>query len=183
MKASPLLAAFADELKQASSARPVLDLACGTGRNGLTLLKQGIPVVFADIRPAALAEIQETLQLDEWQQCRHLASFWQCDFEQVAGDPLADKTFAAILVFRYLHRPLFEPIKRSITAGRLLIYETFTEDQANFGRPTNPDFLLRHNELATQFEGWSVLHSFEGIKKTNGQSTATAQLIARKPRA
>jgi tellurite methyltransferase len=182
VNASPLLAEFADELRQASSMLPVLDLACGTGRNGLTLLKHGIPVVFADIRPEALAEIQETLQVDEWRECRHLASFWHCDFEQATGDPLAGQYFGAIMVFRYLHRPLFEPIKHSVTAGGLLIYETFTEDQPQFGRPTNPEFLLQHNELASQFEDWSVLHSFEGIKKTNGQSTAIAQLIARKPR-
>ena len=45
---SELIERYADELKQASMLGPVLDLACGCGRNGLYLARKGIPVVFAD---------------------------------------------------------------------------------------------------------------------------------------
>ncbi|MDH3903530.1 MAG: class I SAM-dependent methyltransferase, partial [Xanthomonadales bacterium] len=38
--------------------RPVLDLACGTGRSGLKLAERNIPVVFADRSSAALAEVE-----------------------------------------------------------------------------------------------------------------------------
>jgi hypothetical protein len=35
----------------------------------------------------------------------------------------------------------------SVRAGGLLIYETFSQAQANFGRPSRPEFLLQHGEL------------------------------------
>jgi hypothetical protein len=31
--------------------------------------------------------------------------------------------------------------------GGILLYETFAEGNAEFGKPSNPDFLLRHGEL------------------------------------
>ena len=66
--------------------------------------------------------------------------------------------------------------------------EEFTVDQAGFGRPKNPDFLLKHGELAELFSDWQIIHSFEGVidaKNTNVHNDsgkqAIAQIIARKP--
>ena len=79
---------------------------------------------------------------------------------------------------------LFEQLKASIKPGGIIIYETFTEQQAQFGRPKNPDFLLKPKELVELFSDWNILHSFEGIKPLlNDDETkqAIAQIVAVKP--
>lgn len=177
---------------------PVLDLACGSGRNGLYLVNQSIPVVFADIKESALEQVRSTLATQH-SEIKSSASCWQVDFEQGGVEkgcseqknvqPLAGQSFSAILVFRYLHRPLFEQIKQAVTAGGYVVYETFTVDQPQFGRPNNPNFLLKHGELAELFSDWQIIHNFEGIIDANNTEVnnepgkqAVAQIIARKPK-
>lgn len=78
---------------------------------------------------------------------------------------------------------MFEQIKQATISGGIVVYETFTVDQAQFGRPKNPDFLLKHGELAELFADWQILHSFEGIVDANNDAgkQAIAQIVARKP--
>jgi len=184
---SPLLEKTIELLHKSNIQAPVLDLACGSGRNGLYLVNQDIPVVFADIKESALAQVHSSLTNHDGE-VRSPASFWQIDFEQDDVEPLVGKSFSAIMVFRYLHRSLFEQIKQAVTAGGYVIYETFTVDQPQFGRPTNPNFLLQHGELAKIFSDWHIIHSFEGISESmvnaNNESAkqAIAQIIARKPK-
>jgi tellurite methyltransferase len=156
---------------------PVLDLACGSGRNGIHLVSQGQSVVFADRQQAKLDEIARHLQGNE------LATFWAVDLEHPERNPLTGRSFASILVFRYLHRPLMAAIKESVQPGGLVVYETFTVDQPRFGRPSNPEFLLRPEELEETFYSWEIIHSFEGVAicETSGREQAIAQIVARKP--
>jgi hypothetical protein len=67
-----------------------------------------------------------------------------------------------VLVTHYLHRPLFPALTRTPRPGGLLLYETFTVDQARLGHPTNPDFLLEHGELATLVAPLQVLRQRDG---------------------
>lgn len=177
MKASKLLSALSPVITQTPCNSPVLDLACGNGRNGLYLLDLGLPVVFADHQQDKLDEIAS-----QCMNSKH-ASFWAVDLERPEGKPLAGRSFAAILVFRYLHRPLMKAIRESIQPGGLIVYETFTTKQPNYGRPNNPDFLLQPGELEETFAGWEFLHRFEGIThcETSGREQAIAQIAARKP--
>jgi tellurite methyltransferase len=166
---SPLLETYLAPLQSAcKDNHKVLDLACGFGRNGQYLAEQGLPVVFADKSSDALNTIN--LKPDAH------SKRWQVDFE-IPGSPLSGKQFAAIMVFRYLHRDLFDPIKQAIKPGGMIIYETFTVEQANIGRPKNPNFLLESGELNEVFSTWKVLHQFEGIDNGN----AIVQIVAVKP--
>ena len=63
------------------------------------------------------------------------------------------------------------------------MYETFTREQAQLGKPKNPDFLLEAGELARCFVDWKILHRFEGLSEPigGGRPSAIAQLVARKP--
>jgi SAM-dependent methyltransferase len=108
------------------------------------------------------------------------AEFVRVDLEQEGVNPLPPDTFGAILVFRYLHRPLVPCIKKGLKEGGLLFYETFTIDQPPFGKPRNPDFLLESGELPGWFQDWEVIHSFEGI--LDRPKRAVAQIVCRKPR-
>lgn len=176
---SPLVLQHLASLRAAGELAPILDLACGSGRNGLYLHQQGLPVVFADIRREALAAIEAAIDA----RSAGTAGLWRLDLESGAEDPLAGERFGAVLVFRYLHRPLMPAIAHAVLPGGMVVYETFTVDQPRFGRPTNPDYLLRHGELPRYFEGWQILHDFEGEVQNpaTGHNQAIAQLVARKP--
>lgn len=166
---SELIERYVDELKQASMLGPVLDLACGSGRNGLYLARKGIPVVFADRDRDKLKQIGQIIEAEQLP-----AEIWQVDLE--TGEPLAGKQFGAILVFRYLHRPLFKALKASIVRSGFVIYETFNLGQRAYGSPRNPDFLLRENELVEEFAGWHILHQFERVG--NEHLSSISQIVA-----
>lgn len=177
MESSRLILSTLQTIRQTDCNGPVLDLACGSGRNGIYLVNQGQSVVFADRQQVKLDEIARELQGNK------LATYWAVDLEESGHNPLAGHSFAAILIFRYLHRPLMTAIKDAIQPGGLVVYETFTVDQPRFGRPSNPDFLLRAGELENTFHDWNIIYSFEGVavSETSGREQAIAQLVARKP--
>lgn len=157
----------------------VLDLACGKGRNGLFLLSHNVPVTFADNNEAHLQSILPALESTKPSAKR--SECWLIDFEaevDAGRNPLFGKSFDAVIVFNYLHRPLFPFIREAIRPGGLIVYETFTIDQKRFGRPSNPDFLLEHGELHSLFEDWEQIAGFEG--ELANPERAVARLIARK---
>jgi tellurite methyltransferase len=171
---APLLDDFLPLLEQVATGIGVLDLACGSGRNGIFLVRHNLPVVFADINPAALEKICGRLTDPDT-----AVQYWEVDFENPHSRPLVGKEFDAILVFNYLHRPLIPAIRNSLKPGGLLLYETFTAGQAAIGRPSNPDYLLQPGELRDWFADWEVLHYFEGV---GGEPRKFyASLAARKP--
>ena len=107
------------------------------------------------------------------------AEFARVDLEQDGVNPLPPDTYGAILVFRYLHRPLIPYIKKGLKHGGLIFCETFTIEQPPFGKPRNPDFLLKPGELHGWFQDWEIIHSFEGILEN--PKRAVAQIVCRKP--
>ncbi len=72
------------------------------------------------------------------------------DLEQGAAWPWPERRFDAVIVTNYLHRPLFDALVGALAEGGVLIYETFADGNARYGRPSNPDFLLRPGELRTK---------------------------------
>ena len=153
---------------------PILDLACGRGRNGLALAEHGASVVFADKSSSALESVEQRLAEDDLP-----GSVWQVDLEEPGSNPFAEFSFGAVIGFRYLHRPLFPALKNSVIGGGLLVYETFTIEQRRFGRPNNPDYLLQPNELQEMFQAWEIIYHFEGVQLNPERHVA--QIVARKP--
>lgn len=161
---------FADDLKDL----PLLDLACGDGHNGLFLASKGFSMILADRSEEALQQARQSADsLGVVVTLRHV------DLEKENANPFKYDVFSAVLVFRYLHRPLIPFIRKSLRSGGLLMYETFTTKQAQFGKPKNPEHLLNPGELLSWFQDWEIIHSFEGIKEYPRK--AIAQLICRKP--
>ena len=62
----------------------------------------------------------------------------------------------------YLYRPLLPAIAQALAAGGVLIYETFARGNERFGRPHNPDFLLRPGELLEAFAMLTVIAFEQG---------------------
>jgi SAM-dependent methyltransferase len=117
----------------------VLDLACGSGRHVRLLAALGHPVLAVDRDPQALAACAAPGVQTE-----------QHDLENGAPWPYPGREFAGIVVTNYLYRPLFEHLFRALAPGGVLIYETFAAGNGRFGKPSNPDFLLRPGELIDQ---------------------------------
>lgn len=117
-----------------------LDLACGQGRHARLLAGLGHAVEAVDRDAAALAGLAGV---------PHVATR-QSDLEGGPW-PFAGRTFSAIVVCNYLHRPLFPLLVEALADGGVLIYETFMRGNERFGRPSNPEFLLRPNELLEAF--------------------------------
>lgn len=117
----------------------VLDLACGAGRHSRLLAARGHPVLAADRNADALAlAAGEGIQVQQVDlETGHLEQAW----------PFAENRFAGIVVVNYLHRPLWPLMIASLALDGILIYETFALGNEQFGKPSNPDFLLRHGEL------------------------------------
>jgi len=65
--------------------------------------------------------------------------------------PLMDGTkprqFDAVVVTRYLWRPLLSTILQSLAPSGVLLYETFANGNETVGKPSRPDFLLEPGEL------------------------------------
>ncbi|RMF15380.1 MAG: methyltransferase domain-containing protein, partial [Gammaproteobacteria bacterium] len=155
---------------------PVLDLACGSGQNGLWLAHQGYSVDFADRSDEALTDVRRALEQADQPFTRTICDritprhpdlakrhrLLQVDLESGLTPILPASHYAAILVFRYLHRPLIPQIIQALQPGGVLIYETFTRDQARYGRPRNPDFLLEAGEVLRWMPDIEPIFYWEG---------------------
>src|SRR4051812_14580389 len=115
----------------------VLDLAAGSGRHIRHFKGLGYTVVALDRDVSRLGDLTSDAQIE----------VIAADLEGGGPWPLGERRFAGIVVTNYLHRPLLPAIARALQPGGVLIYETFGIGNERFGKPSNPDFLLREGEL------------------------------------
>lgn len=174
LEPSPLLVRFSDLFRDELPG-PVLDLACGECHNGLYVARKGLELICCDRAAERLNEARKVAG-----EYGVNATVWELDLEAPGVNPLPEDRFGAILVFRYLHRPLIPGIRQALRRGGLLLYETYTVEQARYGKPHNPDFLLQAGELLRWFEGWELIHYFEGTRED--PRCAVAQIVCRKPK-
>ena len=174
--ASPFFIACVSELRAAADLGPVLDLACGRGRHTLASADLGLEVVAVDRNTDHLAELEGALAPDHRVETRPL------DLEGDAPPDLGPARFGAVLVFRYLHRPLAPWIESLVAPGGLLVYETFTTAQRARGwGPSRDAFLLKPGELASLFPNLDVVRFEEG-PTDEPKPADTARLLARRRR-
>jgi SAM-dependent methyltransferase len=128
----------------------VLDLAAGSGRHTRLLLESGFAICAVDRDISALSPLAA---------CG--CEVRQIDLETGAPWPLG-AGYDGIVVTNYLHRPLLPAIAQALAAGGVLIYETFARGNEQFGRPHNPDFLLRPGELLDAFAMLTVIAFEQG---------------------
>ncbi|MEW5879333.1 MAG: class I SAM-dependent methyltransferase [Pseudomonadota bacterium] len=144
---SPWVQRFAPLVARGAS---VLDLACGGGRHARLFAQRGCVVDAVDRDPACGEALAGEPNV------RFLAA----DLEGGPW-PYAERRFDAIVVANYLHRPLFPRLAASLADGGVLIYETFAVGNERYGRPSNPDFLLRPRELLDVFGAQLHVLAFE----------------------
>jgi hypothetical protein len=164
-----------DALRAAARRGAIVELACGRGRIACAVAGLALPVVGIDRDAARLRELQETAR------ARRLAiAPVRADLETGRGLPLRPGSCGAVLVFRYLHRPLAPAIAEALAPGGLLLYETFTIHQKDlpYG-PSRAEFLLGEGELPRLFAGLEVVSHWEGWTQGD-RPAALARLAARR---
>jgi len=112
----------------------VLDLAAGNGRHTRFFAGRGHPVtaIDRDVSGLAAADTVEVIA---------------ADLEDGSPWPLVGRTFGAVIVTNYLHRPLFPSLFAALQPEGVLLYETFMVGNERFGKPSRPEFLLNDGEL------------------------------------
>jgi len=144
----------------------VLDVAAGGGRHTQLFLRRGHPVTAVDRDASALRRIGgEDLEVLE---ANIETGPWPC----------AARTFAGVVVCNYLWRPLLPVIVKSVAAGGVLLYETFAVGHQRFGKPTNPDFLLRPGELLEAVRGELEVREYAHGEEGDPTSAVRQRLCA-----
>ena len=118
----------------------------GTGRHAKFFVERSLPVTAVDREAHTIPG----------------ARFVRADLEDGSPWPFAGRRFGAIVVTNYLHRPLLPVLAGALAEGGVLIYETFMAGNERFGRPSNPDFLLRPGELLEAFAMLTVVAFEQG---------------------
>jgi SAM-dependent methyltransferase len=115
----------------------VCDVACGGGRHARWFLGRGHDVVALDRDLSGVADLRDAPRVE----------LVECDLEVGAPVPVAPSSCAAVVVTNYLWRPILDDLVAMVAPGGWLLYETLAVGNERFGRPSNPDFLLRPGEL------------------------------------
>jgi hypothetical protein len=140
------------------------------------LANAGIPVVGIDRNRDHLRELATSAR-----SLAKLVTPVRCDLETGRGIPVRPESCGAILVFRFLFRPLAEAITEALMPGGLLLYETFAMAHRETGRgPRRKEFYLEPDELPGLFPELDVISHREG-PDAGTPPDITAQLLARKP--
>ena len=149
----------------------ILDFASGHGRHSVAL-SMAFPgrfeILATDYNHAALRELAtqfpsvKTLHTD-----LENTNIWQ----------FTDHNFDVVVVTNFLFRPRLPDLFRLIRNGGFLAYETYAVGNGTYGRPSNPNFLLKYGELpACLPDDFEVLDYFHG--KINRPQPAIIQRLA-----
>jgi len=126
--------------------KEALDLACGVGRNALFLESRGFSVDAIDISTKALDVLKS----------RAKGSIKVIEDDLDNFNPI--KKYGLIIMCNYLDRSLLNRTKSALVKNGIYIVETYIEDKNNEKKDTNPDFLLKKDELLKIFkDGFEIL--------------------------
>ena len=125
---------------------PVLDVASGAGRHARFFAQRNVEVIAVDREPQVIPGVK----------------FFHADLEEGRPWPFASQRFGGIVVTNYLHRPLLPVLEGALAENGVLIYETFMVGNERYGKPSNPNFLLRPGELLEAFAGLTVVAFEQG---------------------
>lgn len=147
----------------------VLDIAAGGGRHTSLFRSRGHPVTAVDRDTSRLTDVTDV-------------EIITADLEDGSPWPLPGRRFGAVVVTNYLHRPLWLALCGALEPGGILLYETFMVGQERFGKPRNPDHLLRDGELldVARDQGLSVI-AYEALMLSDPSPSMVQHIAARRP--
>ena len=144
-----------------------LDLACGGGRHTRLLRDCGWSVLAVDRDVSGVADLADDTRVE----------VRQVDLES-APWPLGERRFGLVVVTNYLWRPLLPRIVAAVAPNGLLVYETFARGNERFGKPSNPDFLLRDGELLDAVRGELKVLAYECLEVAEPKPAMVQRIAA-----
>jgi SAM-dependent methyltransferase len=164
---TPLLVETARRLKPGRA----LDLACGAGRNALWLAEHGWSVTAVDAAEAAIEILRHRAAASSVTVDARVSDLEKDEFD------IGSSSWDLIAICYYLQRDLIEPAKQgAVPGGTLLVIAHITEPGEE---PTS--HRLRPAELKNYFDGWEILHHYEGRPRDAAHQRSVAEVVARRP--
>lgn len=149
----------------------VLDVACGAGRHGRFFRSLGHPVVMLDRDISRVADMASDGEVE----------IVARDLEGGRPWPLTGRRFAGVVVVNYLFRPILPALVAAVAPGGALIYDTFAVGNEAYGHPSNPDYLLRREELLIAVRPELVVMAFEDVEETDPRPSVRQRVLAVRP--
>lgn len=118
-----------------------LEIACGAGRNSIFMAEKNFRVDAFDISHIAIKSLKEK-QLNN-------INAQVVDLENYK---LKENEYDLIVKTNYLDRNIISLLKKSLKKNGILLIETYMFDENYTNSMSNPDFLLKKNELKTFFD-------------------------------
>lgn len=149
-----------------------LDVAMGTGRNSIFLAMHGYEVDGIDYSEVAVEKVRSFAQRKSL-----LIHAKQADLTKYQ---IAKKIYDVILNLYFLERSLIPQLKQALKRGGMLLFETYTIEQPQYGKPHNLAYLLKPNELLNSFKDLYIIYYHERVDKKKKEIKAIASLLAQK---
>jgi SAM-dependent methyltransferase len=149
-----------------------VDLACGAGRNALYMAEKGWVVTAVDGSRSAIALLRERSIERGLQVQTEVADLTSPSFN------LSPETFDLAVIAFYLQRDLFTRVKEAVRQGGLVLAIAHTPDAGD-------ELSVKRasaGELRRFFEGWEILHDYEGPSRDPAHRKPVAEIVARKTR-
>lgn len=164
---TPLLVETALQLKPGRA----LDLACGAGRNALWLAEHGWRVTAVDAAEAAIEILRYRTAARGLAVDARVADLEKGEFH------IERSRWDLIAICYYLQSDLLEPAKQGVVPGGFLLVIVHITDPGE--EPTA--HRLRPGELKNYFDGWEILHHYEGKPRDAAHQRPVAEIVARRP--
>jgi SAM-dependent methyltransferase len=142
----------------------VLCLADGEGRNGVWLARQGFHVRSVDIAAAGMEKARRLAAERGVAIATDVADLAEYDLEREAWDGI-------VSVFAHLppkvRRDLHARCAAALKPGGVMLYEAYGKGQLGRGTGGPPDveLLVTRDDVAQEFPGCRILHSFQGLRE------------------
>jgi SAM-dependent methyltransferase len=161
---TPLLGRIASTLVPARA----LDLACGAGRNALWLASRGWQVTAVDGSNAAIEILSKRNPTID----ARVADLEKHEYT------IQPDSWDLIAMCYYLQPDLFEPAKRGVVPGGIVLAIVHIPEPED---PKMTPFRLAPGELVRYFEGFEILHQYEGPSSDPAHKRWVAEIVARRP--
>lgn len=123
LEPSPLVRRFAPKIAEAAADKPLIDVACGSGRNALTFAQLGCTVICVDRDLAGLETHAKHLRRTELKKAVAKLSLHQLDLVNDRW-PFTTGFAGGIINVHFLLPKLFAFFVRSLSPGGYLLLET-----------------------------------------------------------
>ena len=148
----------------------LIDIACGKGRHSIEFSNR-YKVFAVDKNKEFLKQLENIKNVETINE----------DLENSLKWSFSKKKFKVVLISNYLFREKISDLFNLVDIGGYLIYETFAVGNEKYRKPTNPDYLLRPDELLEiKPKNFKTIDYFFGESFENSKKSVVQRLAAKR---